>query len=441
MRAKLTLLRALVLGTIGGVLATGCQTYDFEPVEPLAISQTTEMRRIQARNAKPNLMLLVDTSGSMTDPVNKDFTVRPTPSSSPIYVCRRNGTATGDVCGSSSFPCDTRCPTRWTELQSAMQDFLTSSGSIARIGLATYPDLAKDASCGPTASISVDLPPDDKDDDATLAANAQLVKNKILAIKNSSSTPGVQTPQGGTPTSLSLQFVGSRSELQAAERADFVLLLTDGLPNCNADFPTPHPDKGCFCTLTDCTYAQKIGCLDRNASVEAVQALRGKEIKTIVIGFGADFNSTTDSGKKGAETLNAMADAGGFSRACTVDTDCGTGDTCDKTRGVCNRRFYQAGNKDELVTALRQISEKVQADNPCEFQLKSEPGSDPYEQELIVVYINGERQVPGTDTWTVMTSTVDGTQSVTFQGALCQRIKNSTPTSPVDIEVRAVQRR
>ena len=73
MRAKLTLLRALVLGTVGGVLATGCQTYDFEPVEPLAVSQTTETRSIEARARKPNLMLLVDTSGSMTDPANKSL--------------------------------------------------------------------------------------------------------------------------------------------------------------------------------------------------------------------------------------------------------------------------------------------------------------------------------------------------------------------------------
>ncbi|HSP77727.1 MAG TPA: VWA domain-containing protein, partial [Myxococcaceae bacterium] len=70
MRAKQTLLSALVVGLLGGVFAAGCQTYDFEPVEPLALAQTTETRRIEARERKPNLMLLVDTSGSMTDPVD-----------------------------------------------------------------------------------------------------------------------------------------------------------------------------------------------------------------------------------------------------------------------------------------------------------------------------------------------------------------------------------
>ncbi|HYO52676.1 adventurous gliding motility lipoprotein CglB [Archangium sp.] len=440
MRAKLTLLRALVVGTLGGVLATGCQTYDFEPVEPLAISQTTETRRIEARERKPNLMLLVDTSGSMTDPVNKDLVVKDA-SNTDVYACRKNGTSTGEPCGSaSSFQCDTtRCPTRWTELQGAMQDFLTGSSSIARIGLATYPDLTVDASCGATASVSINLPPADKDDEATLAANAELVKNKILAIKNSSSTPGVQTPQGGTPTSLSLQFMGSPdSGLQAADRADFVLLLTDGLPNCNANFPTPYPnEEGCFCTLPNkgCALAgaEKIGCLDKDASVGAVQALRGKEIKTIVIGFGADFNSTSESGKLGAATLNGMAEAGGFSRACKVDADCGTGDTCETAKGLCKRRFYQAGNKTELVTALRQITEKVRVDDPC--LLRFDPAQRPSSQELVVVYINGERLSSGADTWSL---TTDG---ISFAGSTCERIKSSTSADPVNIEVRAIQRR
>ncbi|HEY0093821.1 MAG TPA: VWA domain-containing protein, partial [Archangium sp.] len=71
MRAKQTLLSALAVSLVGGVLATGCQTYDFEPVEPLAVAQTTETRRIEARGLKPNMMMLVDTSGSMTAPVDK----------------------------------------------------------------------------------------------------------------------------------------------------------------------------------------------------------------------------------------------------------------------------------------------------------------------------------------------------------------------------------
>jgi hypothetical protein len=408
MRAKLTLLRALVLGTIGGVLATGCQTYDFEPVEPLAVSQTTETRRIEARSRKPNLMLLVDTSGSMTDPVNPS-----------LPACNPGGVRCGD-----SRPCDTTvCPTRWSELQAAMQDFLSSSGSIARMGLATYPS---DSSCGATTKIRISLPEADSDDDATLALNAEKVKNEILSIKNYSTSAPM--PQGGTPTSKSLQFVASALE---TDRDDFVLLLTDGLPNCNEAFAPAYPNAACFCTLTDCTYAKEIGCLDTNASVAAVQALGARQIKTIVIGFGADFNATTESGRRGAATLNGMAEAGEFPRTCRVNADCGAGDTCDTAKSLCGRRFYQASNRTELVTALREIGEKVLVKDPCLLTFEASE-QVPTNKDLVVVYLNGERLSSGSDTWDL------SAEGINFTGSTCERIKASTSANPVNIEVRAV---
>jgi hypothetical protein len=412
MRAKLTLLRALVLGTVGGVLATGCQTYDFEPVEPLAVSQTTETRNIAARARKPNLMLLVDTSGSMTDPVDK---------SDPD--CTSGGVTCGDA-----RPCNTAtCPTRWSELQAAMNGFLTDNGTIARIGLATYPN---NDSCGGTATdadvtatISIPLPDAEKDDTATLAANAELVKNKILSIRNYSTTETM--PQGGTPTSKSLKLVGSALE---SDREDFVVLLTDGLPNCNDKFPSTDT---CFCTLSDCTYAKEIGCLDTNASVAAVRALSDKQIKTIVIGFGADFRGTSTSATEGAKTLNSMAEAGQFPRTCKVNADCGTGDTCETASGLCTRRFYQASNSAELSAALREITEKVLVNNPCVVEF--EEGQAPTKAELVVVYLNGERLSAGADTWELTPT------GILFNGSTCTRIESSTSADPVDIEVRAVK--
>jgi hypothetical protein len=433
MRAKLTLLRALVLGTVGGVLATGCQTYDFEPVQPLAISQTTKTRRIQARNAKPNLMMLVDTSGSMTLPVNENLQ-----DSSGVYVCRRNGTFDGEICGKSeAFSCNTsKCPTRWTSLQGAMADFLGSSGAISRIGLATYPDLKSGNAynCGGSSGLTVALPTADTDDDATLMANAAEVNNQLQAIKNYSSDPAVQVPVGGTPTNESLQFMGSLPELQAPGRSNFVLLLTDGLPNCNANYPVAYPS--CTCTLgkapdgtSYCVYDpyDKLGCLDKDGSVSAVKALKDKNIQTIVIGFGAEL-ATGD----GTTVLNAMAEQGGFSRTCSQNADCGAGDTCDTAQGLCRRRFYQAGNKDELVAALRKISETIQTDAPC--QVRFDDAQKPGSTELVVVYLNGERLSPGADTWSLS----EDKSILTFTGSTCQRIESSTPSNPVDIEVRAV---
>ena len=120
MRAKLNILSALAVSLVGGVLATGCQTYDFEPVEPLAVAQTTESRSIKARAPKPNLMLLVDTSGSMKEPAEPS-----------LEVCKKNGVS----CGESTFQCNIAggCDTRWSALQKAMTDFLKGTATSARI--------------------------------------------------------------------------------------------------------------------------------------------------------------------------------------------------------------------------------------------------------------------------------------------------------------------
>jgi hypothetical protein len=85
------------------------------------------------------------------------------------------------------------------------------------------------------------------------------------------------------------------------------------------------------------------------------------------------------------------------------------------------------------VAALREIGKRVGTGDPC--LLTFTEGQAPTSQELVVVYINDERIAPGPDTWSL---TADG---IKFTGATCQRIQNSTPASPVNLEVRAVQKR
>ncbi|WP_375770713.1 adventurous gliding motility lipoprotein CglB [Archangium gephyra] len=412
MRASLILLSVF--------LATGCQTYDFEEVAPLAISQTTKNRRVETRKAKPNLMLLVDTSGSMTEPVNPS-----------LAACNPGGVK----CGAPSNPCDTvRCPTRWSSLQDAMQGFLTSSASIARFGLATYPHLGEVVrnDCGGTAGLTVALPSTESDDAATLETNAQSVNAQLQAIRNHSADPKVKTPDGGTPTSVSLQFLGAYEPLRSELRSNFVVLLTDGLPNCNPDNSTPYPSPNCRCTLSNPEFCMSapystLGCLDQDGSVTAVKALKDKGIQTIVIGFGAETATGT-----GTDVLNAMAREGGFSRSCAQDADCGAGDTCDELAGQCNRLFYQAANKEQLAEALRRISDEVTGEDAC--VLRFAASERPSAEELVVVYLDEERVSPGEDTWRLQD------EGLVFLGSTCERLQRTTTADPVDIEVRAIQR-
>ncbi|WP_224245293.1 adventurous gliding motility lipoprotein CglB [Hyalangium gracile] len=422
MRAKLTLLSALAVGIVGGALVSACQTYDFEPVEPLALAQTTVGDVITAKSSKPNLMVLLDTSGSMKLPVNPSLAACQTPSG---YPC-------GDPRSGADCNINT-CPTRWSELQGAMATFLQANGATARMGLTTYPQptgTSTAGQCGASTSVRIAIPQLEDSNTAGLQAAAKSISDVILSIPNS----GTGSPVGGTPTSVSLKFVGNQADLQTAERKDFILLLTDGLPNCNPDNPNSgiaNP-QACQCTLTSCTSAsvERYGCLDKDVSATAVADLRSqKDIQTIVIGFGAE----TAEGA-GPATLNAMAEAGGFARNCRDDANaCGAGDTCDPTTKLCGKRFYQAANQAELANALRQIIDLVGNTDPCLLAL--DPAQAPSEPGLIVVYVNDKPVAAGDNTWRL---TAAGVQ---FQGSTCEAILASTDQNPIKLEARAVQRK
>ncbi|RYZ35313.1 MAG: adventurous gliding motility lipoprotein CglB [Myxococcaceae bacterium] len=432
MRAKSTPLSALLAGIVGGAMMAGCQTYDFEPVDPLAIAQTTKETVITARGSKPDVMLLVDTSGSMTLPVEPELTV------GGVKVCHgQNEQGQDYVCG-ESLPCDTaRCPTRWSELQAAMGPFLTGSGSLVRFGLTTYPapitsaapsvaQLCAAASAGESVRVQI---PTTLDADADLLAHATNLNAVLQAIPNG----GTNRPRGGTPTSGSLAFTGSLLTTDPAERPQIIILLTDGLPNCNAENEyNGSQAEQCACTVatSQCVVEEspyyKRGCLDKNASVAAVEALKARDISTIVIGFGAE----TSAGA-GPQVLNAMASAGGFARNCRADIDCGAGDTCDVAAQRCGRAFYQAGNQVELGAALKAISERLQPGEPCYIPL--DPSQLPSDPSLIVVYINGERTLGGPDSWSVVDT------GVRFVGSTCARLEASRPEAPVSVEVRAIR--
>ncbi|MFL5346499.1 MAG: adventurous gliding motility lipoprotein CglB [Hyalangium sp.] len=440
MRAKLTLLSAFAVGIVGGALASACQTYDFEPVEPLALAQTTVGDVIKAKSSKPNLMVLLDTSGSMKLPVNPS-----------LAACQ---TSSGFPCGDprSGADCNVNtCPTRWSSLQGAMSSFLTSNGALARMGLTIFPQPTGSTTteqCMASTVVKIPIPEVDDADSAGLQKSASDISNVILSIPNS----GATSPSGGTPTAASLGFMANQTALQGTDRQDFILLLTDGLPNCNPNNPNDGQTNpaACQCTLSSCAgTVAKLGCLDQDASVASITSMRAddklKDIKTIVIGFGAE----TAEGSATA-TLNAMADAGGFARnrACTTSADCGAGDTCDVTAKRCGRHFYQAANQTELSTALSEIINLVGNKDVCLLELDPAqmPVADPSattdtRYSLIAVYVNDELK-PHDDANTWKLTPVGVTPAgVQFTGALCDQIRASTDKSPVKLEVRAVQRK
>ncbi len=359
----------------GGLASAGCQVYDFEPVTPEAVAQEARSVPLAFNQPKPNLMLLVDKSGSMADPV--------TPPSGPSKI---------------------------GVLQSVMNTFLTNNPTVARVGMARFPD----DSCVPTlaSDILAPLPPASAGDaTAVLTMATQAADTAIQGL----------TPGGGTPTQASLQFVADNiAELGDASREDFVLLLTDGLPNCNNSLDA----QTCTCTSSPAPpCSANTDCLDKTATVAQVTAMRAKGIRTIVIGFGADV-----VGGIAQDTLEAMAEAGGFVRACpNTNQSCGTGNDCVLATGLCSEQFFQATDGDALASALAQIGSTL-TQTACIYNLDQVP-SDP---SLISVVLNGTPYLPGPNTWTY-----DPTKNqIDFQGALCTQLKNNTPQNPITLDIR-----
>ena len=222
-----------------------------------------------------------------------------------------------------------------------------------------------------------------------------------------------------------------------------MLLLTDGLPNCNDANPNQlcpmqcgamlfggADQRSCGCTTSTCTNSLCAkGCLDQDGTVAKIRELRLKNIRTVVVGFGAELVSGP-----GPIALNAMAREGGFARECKMGTDAecgGAAGSCNTTTNQCSTSFFQASNGAELAAALRKISESFQGD-PCVFDLKARP-SDP---RYLSVVIDGQSVAAGPATY----SYDFNSNKVTFLGALCTQLNTSTAQKPVNVEFRIVER-
>jgi hypothetical protein len=377
-------LPALLLLFAAGLVVFGCQVYDFEPVLPGAIAQQAKSVPLAFNQPKPNLMLLVDKSGSMGELVDPDG------GSSKIVVLKQ-------VMGlflDAGTPADTSSP-------------------VARVGLAQFPN----QSCVATTSSDVlaPLPPADAGDaDSVLEAALTAADSALQGL----------TPSGGTPTQASLQFVANNvAELKDSTRQNFVLLLTDGLPNCNNNLDA----KSCTCTsLAPPPCSANTDCLDKTATVAQVQAMRTNDIRTIVIGFGADV-----VGGIAQDTLEAMAEAGGFVRKCpNTNQSCGADNDCVLATGLCTKQYFEATDGPALTEALAEISSTI-TQTQCVYILDEKP-SDP---QLISVVLNGTPYLPGDNTWNY-----DPVKNqIVFVGDLCAQLKNNTPQNPITLDIRILQ--
>ncbi len=372
---------ALGLVALGG--AAACQSYSMEGVDPQTVVAVETSQRFTG--AKPPVLLIVqDRSGSMNL----------------CFGTERAGP--GEGCGVVGQPQEDY-RSRMDISQSVMAEALQSHAQDAQYGLILY-GIGGTAGCGEANTLVTP---------STLSSGADLVQREY------STNPLIDAPEGGTPTTKALKKAldtlvdASTGELKDTYdgRAAYVVLVTDGLMNCNDQHPMPctcSQEIGCGGvsfgqegTLSDATL-----CLDRDASLQMVQALAAADVKTFVIGLGETFQGQSLA----VDVLNALANAGGRPRK-------------DPTTGqVLNPAFYSAGDRAALQASITEILESITA--PCEYVL-----SGPVcEGRLIQVKLNidGADVVTncgeGDGTWNFVNGDA---QRIRFNGDLCGRMQSA----------------
>jgi hypothetical protein len=207
-------------------------------------------------------------------------------------------------------------------------------------------------------------------------------------------------PGGATPTWAALDEAGDYLRTRATPNPKYIVLITDGIPNC-----APAPNCNCPPGFTRNAANQCVqdgggpydyyscdiaGDLSINATYERLAALRDEGFHTFVVGLPtAGFN---DFG------LDVLAPAGGEARA-------------------TKPYYYPATSPAELQATLASLSAGLVS---CSFELPDVPG------ELEGITIDGmpvPRDPSRTDGWEIDPT---GT-SVRIHGSWCELLQSGSP--------------
>ena len=195
---------------------------------------------------------------------------------------------------------------KWDALKAALEPALTAVQDEMSFGLLLYP-------FGELAEIPLacfegccEVPTDSAAIEVGIEPGSSSVP-KVMKALNATS------PGGGTPTAAALDAALSYFTTGAGKdlKGDrFVLLATDGGPNCGAndtkctaDHCTPNLDGLCPAAQGNCCLGEGSYCLADAAVVQKIQALAEASVPTFVIGIPGT--------ERYAEYLNAFATAGG----------------------------------------------------------------------------------------------------------------------------------
>jgi len=204
-----------------------------------------------ASKVAPDILILLDRSGSMNDNINNQ-------------MCTDGGFGASSGCGMDS---------KWAKVTPAITQVVTETEADVNWGLKFFPDNSA-AACTVGANAAVPIGP----------GNASAI---AAAIMGATSTNGGVTGFQGTPTRMAAAGAATYMSGLTDMSPKYILLATDGLPTCANNN-----------AMTD----------DSTAAVTAVDAARMAGFPTFVVGI-ATGGGTADT------TLSNLANAGGLPKA------------------------------------------------------------------------------------------------------------------------------
>ncbi|PRP92362.1 von Willebrand factor type A domain protein [Enhygromyxa salina] len=315
----------------------------------------------------PNVMLVVDASGSMVSPANNwDHDL---------------DEMTPDV-------------TRWFSLHGVVDSVMSNFGPAMYAGIQRFPsaDACDPHPCYDITSCTVSGTPE-------VGVALDNAAEVLAAIPGPDATS--EDIEGGTPATKGINSAINHLLDSNPNLERYILLVTDGAANCNTDLPFPDYIESYDETLP--------------TTVEA--AFMNDNITTFVVGIDI-IDELVGAGADGApeanpfERLNDVALAGG----------------APKNGGMDTEKFFNATNQDELLAALEEILGNVTS---CEIDLTmTEEGPPAPEQIPFVEFTSDGETVPKIDNcdtedgWTW----VEEGLIVTFCGTYCTDFKNGAAT-------------
>ncbi len=270
---------------------------------------------------------------------------------------------------------------KWSTIRVVVADVIRALGQRINVGIMVYPNSNNGDTCAAgvqrLALRQGDPPSKDGRDGPTTEA--------VIAAMN-------LAPGGGTPTAATLEAAGS--VLKAAKGKTFVVLATDGAPNCAdtaCDTATCSLNiegllPGCTPTGANCCTGQNVhGCVDGSGTDAAVKRLKLDGVSTFVIGVPGTAPY--------ADLLDRLAQSGGTARP--------------------QKPYYyrvDSASTADFTSALKKVAAQILA--TCTFTLKTAAKADE-----VNVYLDGNL-VPQNEQngWTVSDKTV------TLTGDACRRV-------------------